>query len=59
MRFILFLIMSVSGDVETEQIQFESINQCLKAQKEIKESVKASPMGDLQVHGAYCLEVRY
>ena len=57
MRFLLLLIMSTNGDVETTQIAFESDNQCYKAKSEIVEQMTKSP--DISLHGAYCLEVRY
>ena len=58
MRFVLFMIMTVSGDVETAQIEFTSKGQCLTAKAIIQESIAAKG-GALQLHDAYCLEVRH
>lgn len=57
MRFILFLIMSVNGDVESTKIDFADDNQCEKAKREITEGLEKS--SEITLHGAYCLEVRY
>lgn len=57
MRFVLLLIMSVSGDVDTTKIEFADNNQCEKAKREIAEGFEKS--ADIKLHGAYCLEVKY
>lgn len=57
MRFLLLLIMSVQGDVDTARIEFADSGQCQKAKKEIEESLAQSQ--EMTLHGAYCLEVRY
>ena len=58
MRFLLLLIMTASGDVETTQIAFESLNQCEKAKRDIMETM-AKATGEVTLQGAYCMEVRY
>lgn len=57
MRFLLLLIMSVQGDVDTARIEFADSGQCEKAKREIVESMAKAE--DISLHGAYCLEVRY
>lgn len=57
MRFLLLLIMSVQGDVDTTRIEFADKGQCEKAKREIEESLAKTQ--EVALHGAYCLEVRY
>lgn len=57
MRYLLLLILSVQGDVDTTRIEFADNNQCYKAKREIEESM--AKQQEVTLHGAYCLEVRY
>lgn len=57
MRFMLLLIMSVQGDMQSTQVGFSDHNLCNAARRQIEETMARAE--GITLHGAYCLEVRY
>lgn len=57
MRFILLIIMSIQGDVETVQVNFPDNALCQRAKREIETALTTSP--EVKLQSAHCLEVSY
>ena len=58
MRWLLVMIMSAQGDMQTVQIPMEDVLLCDRAKKQIIEDLTKAPSGVI-LHGAYCMEVKY
>ncbi|MCH2547542.1 MAG: hypothetical protein MK052_08035 [Alphaproteobacteria bacterium] len=56
MHYVLLLIISLQGDIDTTKIEFSDSRDCHSAKREIEEVMQKTP--EITLHTAICLELK-